>query len=131
MQSPEVSKSPSNWPAIENGIRDYLEENNTTKGKRLDEVERAMRTTATTPSEAGNKDEQAESSGSEAETEPARSFHRKLSTNRAIKNAVSISSPFNLSAVDESPPPKPRSLCFHVSLKYSNLTYFDLSLEMP
>ncbi|KAK0087489.1 hypothetical protein PV325_000930 [Microctonus aethiopoides] len=29
-----------------------------------------------------------ESSGSEAETEPARSFHRKLSTNKAIKNAV-------------------------------------------
>lgn len=31
-----------------------------------------------------------ESSGSEAETEPARSFHRKLSTNKAIKNAVSF-----------------------------------------
>lgn len=37
-----------------------------------------------------NKGDNAESSGSETETEPARSFHRKLNTNRAIKNAVSI-----------------------------------------
>ena len=53
----------------------------TTKGSSIDDVE--------TPDER-NKDDGAESSGSEAETEPARSFHRKLSTNRAIKNAVSF-----------------------------------------
>ncbi|XP_044008707.1 diacylglycerol kinase eta isoform X3 [Aphidius gifuensis] len=35
-----------------------------------------------------NKGDNAESSGSETETEPARSFHRKLNTNRAIKNAI-------------------------------------------
>lgn len=50
-----------------------------TKGNRVDDAE--------TPGER-SKDEAADSSGSEAETEPARSFHRKLSTNRAIKNAV-------------------------------------------
>lgn len=36
-----------------------------------------------------NKEENAESSESDAETEPARSFHRKLSTNKEIKDPVS------------------------------------------
>ncbi|XP_043288430.1 diacylglycerol kinase eta isoform X3 [Venturia canescens] len=89
MESSNVPKT-SNWPAVESDIHGYVGENNTAKGKRLGEVETTMRTTTTTTtSEVGNnKDEQAESSGSEAETEPARSFHRKLSTNRAIKNAI-------------------------------------------
>ncbi|XP_051164827.1 diacylglycerol kinase eta isoform X4 [Leptopilina boulardi] len=36
-----------------------------------------------------NKEENAESSDSDAETEPARSFHRKLSTNKEIKDPIS------------------------------------------
>ncbi|XP_043466495.1 diacylglycerol kinase eta-like isoform X2 [Leptopilina heterotoma] len=36
-----------------------------------------------------NKEENAESSESDAETEPARSFHRKLSTNKEIKDPIS------------------------------------------
>ena len=39
--------------------------------------------------EERNKEETGESSESEAEMEPARSFHRKLSTNKEIKDTVS------------------------------------------